>query len=261
MAKQSDFVFAEVRQQELLSLINKKGRIAVNDLCKKFGVSPVTIRKDLTELERLGHIKRVHGGAISIRESSSIELTSQEKTGLHTTQKRTIAQIARRYLEPGLVIALDSGTTTLELAKMLVDAPEMTIITNDLKIALFLEENTSHTLIFLGGIVRKNFHCTAGNISLDILDSLHVDMFFLAANAIDLEWGLSTPNVEMANVKRKLVKNSKRTVLLSDSSKFGKVSMTRFATIDQIHTLITDKHADPAFLSAVEAMGIEVCTG
>ena len=71
MAKQSDCVFAEVRQQELLSLINKKGRIAVNDLCKKFGVSPVTIRKDLTELERLGQIKRVHGGAISIRESST----------------------------------------------------------------------------------------------------------------------------------------------------------------------------------------------
>ena len=261
MSKQPNFVFAELRQQELLSLINKERRVVVSDLCERFGVSPVTIRKDLTELEKLGHIKRVYGGAIRLQDSSSMELTSQEKTGLHAAQKRSIAQLAHRYLEPGKIIAIDSGTTTMELAKTLVDVPDMTILTNDLKIALFLEKNTSHTLIFLGGTVRKNFHCTAGNMALDILDSLHVDTFFLATNAINLEWGLSTPNVEMANVKSKIMKNSMRTILLADSSKFGSASMVRFATINQIDTLITDNHADPAFLAAVQAMDVEICTG
>lgn len=260
MAKQPNSVFAEVRHQELLSLINTEGRVVVNDLCEKFSVSHATIRKDLNELERLGHIKRVHGGAISLRESSNLELTSQEKVGLYTEHKRTIAQLARRYLAPGKVIALDSGTTTLELAKLLVDMPEMTVITNDLQIALFLEENTSHGLIFLGGSVRKGFHCTAGNIALDMLDAIHVDTFFLGANAVNLEWGLSTPNIEMANLKAKLMKNSMRTVLLADSSKFGGISMVRFADISQINTLITDTAADPAFLAAVQALDVEVCT-
>lgn len=260
MSKQPNGIFAEVRHQELLTLINAESRVFVNDLCDKFGVSPATIRKDLNELERLGLIKRVHGGAISVRESNDLELTSQEKVGLHAAQKRTIAQLARRFMEPGKVIAIDSGTTTMELAKVMVDLPDMTVITNDLKIALFLEKNTTHTLIFLGGTVRKNFHCTAGNLVLDALDALHIDTLFLATNAINLEWGLSTPSIEMASVKSKLIKNSRRTILLADSSKFGGVSMARFATLDQIDTLVTDSNADPAFLSSLEAMDVEICT-
>lgn len=260
MSKQPNAVFAEVRHQQLLALINSEGRVIVNDLCDKFGVSPATIRKDLNELERLGYIKRVHGGAISVRESNDLELTSQEKVGLHAAKKRTIAQLARRYVEPGKVIAIDSGTTTMEFAKTLLDVPDLTIITNDLKIALFLEKNTTHTLIFLGGTVRKNFHCTAGNMALDLLDALHIDTLFLATNAINLEWGLSTPNIDMANIKSKLIKNSRRTILLADSSKIGGISLARFATVDQIDTLVMDSSADPGFFAALQTLSVEVCT-
>lgn len=260
MSKQPNGIFAEVRHQQLLALVNSEGRVVVNDLCEKFGVSPATIRKDLNELEHLGLLKRVHGGALSIRESTAMELTTQEKVGLHAAQKRTIAQLARRYVSAGMVIALDTGTTTMELAKALVDAPELTIITNDLAIALFLEKNADHNLIFLGGTVRKNFHCTSGNMVLDLLDSLRIDTFFLATNAMTLEWGLSTPSIDMANIKRTLIQNSRKTVLLADSSKIGCASLARFATMDQIHALVTDNGADPAFLSAVEALGVEVCT-
>lgn len=260
MSKQPNGIFAEVRHQELLTLVNTQGRVLVNDLCEKFDVSPATIRKDLNELERMGLLKRVHGGALSLRESSALELTSQEKVGLHATKKRAIAQLARKYVKPGKVIAIDSGTTTMELAKAIANIPSLTVITNDLKIALFLEENSDHNLIFLGGAVRKKFHCTAGNMVLDLLDSLHIDTLFLATNAMSLEWGLSTPNIDMANIKRTLMKNSRHTILLADSSKVGGASLARFATMDQIHTLVTDSDADPAFLAAVQALGVQTCT-
>lgn len=260
MSKQTNAVFAEVRQQQLLELINQEGRVLVNTLCERFDVSPATIRKDLNRLEQCGLIKRVHGGAVSLREGKELELTSQEKVGIHATRKRTIAQKARQYVQPGQVIAIDSGTTSMELAKAIADVPELTVITNDLTVALHLEKNSDHTLIFLGGTVRKDFHCTVGSMVLDTLDSLHIDTFFLATNAIDLEWGLSTPSVEMANIKRKLMKNARQNILLADSSKVGGISFARFATVDQIDVLVTDTDADPAFLAALQTMDIEVCT-
>ena len=245
MSKQPNGIFAEVRHQELLTLVNTQGRVLVNDLCEKFDVSPATIRKDLNELERMGLLKRVHGGALSLRESSALELTSQEKVGLHATKKRAIAQLARKYVKPGKVIAIDSGTTTMELAKAIADIPSLTVITNDLKIALFLEENSEHNLIFLGGAVRKKFHCTAGNMVLDLLDSLHIDTLFLATNAMSLEWGLSTPNIDMANIKRTLMKNSRHTILLADSSKVGGASLARFATMGSIFSACFCGIAEP----------------
>ena len=261
MSKQANTVFAEVRLQDLLSVINAQSRVRVNDLCKEFNVTPATIRKDLSQLEQAGLIRRVHGGAISLAESAGLELTSQEKTGIHTGKKQEIARRACKYVKSGRVIALDSGTTTMELAKLICSIPQLTVITNDLTIALYLEKNANHTVIFLGGTVRKDFHCTVGSAVLQMLDGLHIDTLFLGTNAIDLERGLSTPNLEMANVKMKMIQNSRHKILLADSSKIGRVSLARFATLEQIDTLITDDGAEPAFLAALQQMNVEVCTG
>lgn len=260
MSKQADGIFAEVRLQDLLNVINGQGRVRVNDLCRQFRVTPATIRKDLTRLEEAGLIKRVHGGAISVAESANLELTSREKAGVQTAKKQQIARIACQYVKPGRIIALDSGTTTMELAKLICNVPELTVVTNDLSIALYLEKNSRHTVIMLGGTVRTDFHCTVGNSVLQMLDSLHIDTLFLGTNHVDTQWGLSTPNLEMANVKRKLVANSRRKILLVDSSKFGRVSLARFATIDQVDILVTDSDAGPEVLEALRAMNVEVCT-
>ncbi|MBQ6839422.1 MAG: DeoR/GlpR transcriptional regulator [Oscillospiraceae bacterium] len=260
MSKQADTVFAEVRLQELLSVINTQGRVRVNDLCKQFNVTPATIRKDLTRLEESGLIRRVHGGAISLAENANLELTSREKVGIHTGKKQDIARRACKYVKPGRVIALDSGTTTMELAKLICNIPDLTVITNDLTIALYLEKNARHTVILLGGTVRTDFHCTVGSAVLQMLDGLHIDTVFLGTNAIDADWGLSTPNMEMANVKSKLIQNSRRVVLLADSSKFGRVSLARFAKLEQVAVLVTDADADPEVLDSLRNMDIEVCT-
>ena len=259
MSKQADTVFAEVRLQELLGEINAQGRVRVNDLCKQFNVTPATIRKDLTRLEESGLIRRVHGGAISLAESSNLELTSREKTGIHTANKQQIARLACKYVKPGRIIALDSGTTTMELAKQICNIPDLTVITNDLAIALHLEKNARHTVILLGGTVRTDFHCTVGSSVLDMLDGLNIDTLFLGTNAIDSQWGMSTPNLEMAGVKRKLMERSRRTILLADSSKFGRVSLARFGGMEQVDVLITDSDAGEDVRSALRDMQIEVC--
>lgn len=261
MSKKPNAVFAEVRRRELVDFINRAKKVTVSELCSHFDVSAATIRVDLTELEKANLLKRVHGGALSISDVAEPELTSKEKSGLHSAQKRAIAQLARGLIVPGSTIALDTGTTTLELAKQLADLPELTILTNDIKIALYLEEYSSHTVIFLGGTIRKHFHCTVGQMVTDSLEAIHIDTFFVATNAINLEWGLSTPSIDIANVKSKLIRNARRTVLLADSSKIGKDSLARFATIREIDTFITDSNADPSFLESIRQTGVDViCT-
>ena len=260
MSKQANTVFAEVRLQELLNQINAQGRVRVNDLCKQFNVTPATIRKDLTQLEQAGLIRRVHGGAISLAESAGLELTSQEKAGIHAAKKQQIAQQARKFVRPGRVIAIDTGTTTMELAKCISNIPDLTVITNDLAIAMYLEKNADHNLIFLGGVVRKGFHCTVGNTVVQMLDGLHIDTLFLGTNAIDPQWGLSTPHLETADVKGKMIQNSREVILLADSSKIGRTSLARFAQMEQVNALITDSEADPEILEALREMGIEVYT-
>lgn len=260
MPKKANAMLAEIRRQEMLEIVNSEGRVTVNSLSKKFNVSPATIRADLSMMELDGLLKRAHGGALSIVKSD-YELTSREKFGLHNEEKRAIARLAKNYVTPGAVIGIDTGTTTIEFAKQILNIPNLTVITNDLKIALMLEERSSHTVILLGGSVRKSFHCTVGQSVIDSLDSFRINVSFLATNAIDLDWGLSTPKLDVANVKSKLIKNSKQTILLADSSKFGQDSLARFANIKDVDVLITDSKVDRKYTDAIQNMGVEVVTG
>ncbi len=256
MSKQQNAVMAEIRRKELLELLNAEGHATVSMLCNHFKVSPATIRNDLNDLEAMHQLKRTHGGAISMQ--SLPELTSREKTGLHVSDKRSIAQAAMQYIRPGQAIAIDTGTTTIELARLLVNMQDITVITNDLKIASFLEENSTLNVILLGGMVRKNFHCTVGDTVLRQMDELNIDTLFLATNGMDVESGLSTPSIETGDVKRRMLSKARRTILLADSSKVGEKSLACFATIDEIDILITDKGVCSEFVARVQAKGVEL---
>ncbi len=258
MPKQRDAIFAELRQQEIVNIVNSNGRATVNELCKHFSVSPATIRTDLNELERLGTLKRTHGGAISNNSILNYEPTSQEKEEQYVTQKKAIANAALAYVKPGDTIAIDTGTTTLTFAKAIVSIPNLTVVTNDLLIAMFLEQSSNTTVILLGGYVRQHFHCTIGQSVVDALTPLHIDTAFIATNGISAECGLSTPNMEMANIKREMIKCSKNIVLLVDSSKIGKNALIMFATFDKVDVIITDDGADGGFVSTVEESNVKV---
>ena len=251
MAETQKGLFGEVRRQEIAALVKKRSRVTVDELSERFSVSTATIRKDLTELEQQGMLKRTHGGAIS-RNYADYEQTSREKEGQNVAQKQAIAGLAARYVHSGDVIALDTGTTTFELAKQIVNIPNLTVI------AGFLEQNSDITIVLLGGMVRHNFHCTIGNSVLSALEAFYVDTLFVATNGISAARGLSTFRLDIAEIKRKMISVSAKVVALADSTKINNETFSAFAGLQDIHTLITDQRADQEFVKEAVSMGIEV---
>ncbi len=254
-------VFAEERKRMIVEIVNTNVKTTVADLCRRFSVSPATIRNDLRDMEEAGLLKRTHGGAIS-NARANFEPNAYQKEVERIHQKRAIAQIAAAYVNEGDTIALDTGTTAFEFAKLLVDYQSLTVVTNDLQIAAFLERSSYANIIMAGGAVRRNFHCTAGQKAIDTLLDLNVDRTFLAANGVSISRGVTTPNIETAYVKERLVKLADEVVLLADSTKIDKVSFVKYADISDIDVIITDDEADSDYVETLRGMGIvvELCT-
>jgi DeoR family fructose operon transcriptional repressor len=247
----------EIRRQNAVELVNTFGSMTVAGLCRQLKVSPATVRNDLAELERAGALKRAHGGAISVN-NAGYEPNTNQKEVFHVKEKQEIARAAVGYICPGDAIALDTGTTTFELAKLLGGIEGLTVVTNDLQIAVWLEGNTAVQIILAGGYVRRGFNCTTGQAVLDILSTLHVDKVFAAANGVSLKNGLSTPNMETAVVKKQLLRSADQVFLLADSSKAGKNAFVSFAPLSQVEFWITDSKMDEGFAQEVRQTGVKL---
>ncbi len=258
--KPEENMFAEERKQMIVEIVNTNVKTTVAELCNRFSVSPATVRNDLRDLEESGLLKRTHGGAIS-NKRANFEPDAYQKEVERMAQKRAIAQIAAAYVNEGDTIAIDTGTTTFEFAKLLVDYQNLTVVTNDLQIAAFLEQHSPAHIIIAGGAVRRNFHCTAGQKAIDTLADLNVDRTFIAANGVSIKRGVTTPNIDTAYVKEKLVALGDEVILLADSTKIDKVSFVKFAELKQVDVLITDGEVDVDYLEAVRELGVvaEIC--
>ena len=245
------------RKQAIVEMVNKQGIVTVNDLCEYFSVSPATIRSDLRELSENGFLERTHGGAVS-RQKSMFELNTQQKKDQSIAEKRAIAAVAVKQISNGDTIILDTGTTTFELAKLLGRFTNLTVVTTDLPICMWLEVNTDVNVIVIGGPVRHNFHCTSGITALSTINEMRFDKAFLAVNGVSIENGLSTPSLDSAAMKKALIKQSKHSFLLVDSKKLGHDSFSTFAKITEVEMLITDTGAQDAFVRRAQEMGVDV---
>ena len=237
-----DFLYAEQRRNRIMDMVRADGQVIVSDLCDLFQVSATTIRIDLTELERKGLLERTHGGAIPVQ-NARFELTSSEKSSKNTASKAAIASEAMAFIHDGLSIAIDTGTTGLELARQLAVSgiPRLTVVTNDFVTAACLEQMESCQVVLLGGMVRPGFHCTTGTAVIRQLSELYIDLFFLATNGIDYTRGLSTPAQEIATIKQHMIAVSRRTILLADRSKFGTNAFCKFADVADVDVIISDQ--------------------
>ncbi|MCK5702268.1 MAG: DeoR/GlpR transcriptional regulator [Cyclobacteriaceae bacterium] len=232
-------MFAEERKIKIIELLKEKKKITVPELCEYFKVSSATIRGDLNELEKSNLAIRTHGGAI-LKTKAGFELTSKQKQVSNQKAKIVISHLALNYIEDHDTIILDSGTTTLELAKLLYKRIDLTVVTNDINIASVLDDFEGIEVVVLGGVLRKGFNCTIGNNSHQQLRELSVDKAFMACNSFSMEKGASTPNILHSEVKREMISISSKTFLLVDSTKFGKKSFSQFAPLDKIDIIITD---------------------
>jgi len=245
------------RRNKILELVEERGKVEVAELSRRFEISEATIRTDLKELDRSGLLRRAHGGAIRV-DRVGADPSLQIKAGIRAEQKRRIGAAAAALVEDGDSIILDSGTTTLQVARHLKGKRDVKVITNALNVAAELATATGVQLILLGGLVRPNSLSVVGHFAQDMLAQLSADKLFLAVDAFDLELGLSTPNLEESQVNQAMARVAKQTILVADSSKFGKQSLSRIVPLSVVHTIVTDDELPADSRAALDARGIEV---
>ncbi|MFI6854235.1 DeoR/GlpR family DNA-binding transcription regulator [Streptomyces sp. NPDC050416] len=240
-------LLAEQRRSLILDEVRRRGGVRVNELTRKLGVSDMTVRRDLDALARQGMLEKVHGGAVPVVEASTHEPGFEAKSGLELTAKEDIARAAAKLVAPGAAIALSGGTTTYALAQHLLDVPDLTVVTNSVRVAdvFHAAQRTSGprqgaaTVVLTGG-VRTPSDSLVGPVADQAIAALHFDLLFLGVHGISVEAGLSTPNLAEAETNRRLVQSARRVVVVADHTKWGKVGLSSFASLERIDTLVTD---------------------
>lgn len=252
-----DLLMAEERRQKILALMQSEGRVIVGNLSKVFGVSQITIRKDLDSLQDRGLVQRSHGGALPPTSSALFDPSLQEKQKQHAPEKQRIAAAAAALVTDGSCIMLDSGTTTAAIAHALRRFSGLTIITNSINIAAEFSA-TSFEIILTGGSLRKNSFSLVGPIAEDVLKEMHADILFLGVDGFDLEIGLTTPNILEARVNRAMVASARKVVAVCDSTKFSHRSLSRIVPVTALHHVITDSNLPDSMAEVLRNLNIEV---
>jgi len=250
-------MLSEERRREILELLQSEGRVLVGDLSKRFRTSLITIRKDLQVLHHTGQLERTHGGALPVKNGALYDRTLHEKERLHRREKLRIATAAAAMIRSGQVVILDSGTTTTAIAKACRHFKNLTIITNATNVAEELA-GTSVEVILTGGTLRANSFSLVGPLAEESLHRLSADLLFLAVDGFDVGYGLTTPNLLEARVNRAMAEAARRTIVVCDSSKFGRRSLSLILPTTAVHETITDRNISKKDLKALREARIDV---
>jgi len=248
-------MLAITRHQMILELLQTQGTIQVSELSEQFSVTPKTIREDLEKLEEKGLLRRIHGGAISRDDHSVPMLPLQIPNMKQSKEKAAIAVHALRYIEHNDVIALDAGSTTLEIAKRLPNEP-LTVLTNDLLIIRELMMKDQIRLVVPGGYRHNNV--LIGNEALEWLNRLNVQKLFLSTTGVHDKFGLSVFTGELIDLKKAYLSGAKEIYGVADHSKFDRAALQTFATLQDLHVLITDDGLDDETLRRYEGGSVKI---
>jgi len=246
------------RRRTICDLVGEKGKVTVDELAERFGVSTVSIRSDLKALDLEGTLLRIRGGAVARRDDEDLPLSV--KQNLHHAEKVRIAEAAAGLIQDGETVILDSGTTTAEIAKQIraLKVNSINVITNALNVAAILAGCSHVTLIMLGGVLRPNSFSLSGPQAELALENLYADRLFLGGDSIDPELGLMTPYLLEAQLNAKMIQISRQIVVVADSSKLMRRNLSVIAKADRINMLITDTNAQAATVEALRAHGVDV---
>jgi DeoR/GlpR family transcriptional regulator of sugar metabolism len=234
-------MLAQQRQVAILDRVRRTGGVRVSDLAGEFGVSDMTIRRDLEALADRGLLSKVHGGATSAAPGSTDEPGFGAKFPRQRAEKLAIAARAARLVTPGMAVALSAGTTTAELAHRLAAVPALTVVTNSVPVAeVFHRASRSDRTVLLTGGARTPSDALVGPLAVAAIRSLHVDLVFLGVHGMTERTGFSTPNLMEAETNRALVDAAERLVVLADHTKWGTVGISSIAELREAHTVVSD---------------------
>src|SRR6478609_8685679 len=252
-------MYAEERQQAMAQLVTERGRVSVNEIADQFDVTTETVRRDLSVLERIGLLRRVHGGAVPATALAVMEAGLGERDQANTSEKERIARAALDQLPAANgTVLLDAGSTTSRLASLLPRDLRLTVVTHAVPVAARLAGSAQVDLHLLPGRVRPTTQAAVGADTVAALGQLRADVAFLGTNGLTVDHGLSTPDREEAATKRAMVASARRVVCLVDSSKLGVEASVRFAALSEIDVVVTDDGIATADRRAIERAGVEV---
>lgn len=237
--EQGDDMQQMERRALIIEALSQSEDVDVEQLAMELQVSSMTIRRDLKALEAEGKVIRTHGSAV-LKQSLINESAFKEKETKNNDEKRKIAEEAIKLVREHTTLLLDSGTTTLEIAKLLKEKRNITVITNDIQIAAELLDSQL-TVMMTGGILQRKIGALAGSITEEFLNGIHVDLLFLGAHAIDFDAGVTAPAYDKAYVKKRMITASERTWLVADASKINQKSFTRVCHLEELDGFITDR--------------------
>jgi DeoR family fructose operon transcriptional repressor len=230
--------FAPERRERLRQIVRSRHAVRVEDLRSELGVSTATIRRDLDELEESGALRRVHGGAVAV-DIRPIEARFEAKASRNAGQKQRIAARAAQLVEPDSTVFIDAGSTCLELARLLADRTDLTVVTNSLPAIVELA-GRGPRLVVLGGELRPLSQALVGPLTARLLEALYVDRAFMGTFSLSLDAGLTTTDHSEAFTKEQVLARAREVILLVDSSKLGTRSFAHAGRLDQIDVVITD---------------------
>ncbi len=248
---------AQDRLSQILTLARDRGRVDVSSLAPELGVAPETVRRDLAALVSRGLLRRVHGGAIPA-ESAAFETDAGYRAQANVAQKRRIAAASARLLEGAESVFIDEGFTPLLVAEELSLLGRLVVVTASLPAALALTNDPHATVLVLGGRMRGRTSATVDHWALRMLGEMWIDVAFLGANGISRDRGVTTPDPAVAAMKQEAVRRSRRRILIADHTKFGMISLCRFAELGDFGTVVTDTGLSAREASRYEALGPRV---
>jgi len=252
-------MLAVERKNRIVEYVNEHRVATISELAKAFSVHDATIRRDLNEIVREGLLKRTHGG-VTVEEWTNSEASFNERYNNQLEQKMNIGKKAAEMVNDGEHIIIDSGTTTLHIAKNLTHFTNLTVVTNDMNVAAELKDSPGIKVILTGGELYPSSYMLNGMFTEKVLDSLHVHKAFIGIPVLHSRFGLMHPEAQLVPTKQSMIRASEKIIVVADDSKIGKVSLHTVASNDELDTLITGSAISEYDLEQYAKSGVEVIT-
>lgn len=256
----SQRLLVEERRRLIVEYVEANGRATVEELAARFGTSTVTIRNDLESLDRIGAIARSHGGALPATQPVTTDVPLSIKETRSHPQKLRIGQAAAKLIKDGETIILDSGSTTVEIARQIrqMRFESLTVVTNALNIALELSGLPNIRVMMLGGLLRQTSYSLVGPDAEQALSRISADKLFLGVDGLDPLVGVTTPDPLEASLNALMIRVSRETIAVFDASKLGQRSLSVITPLQTLNTVITDSSAPGDMVEALQEAGVKV---